>query len=125
MSASVDRAISRIGESIHPGNAELLGLAPGVEVRPFVSKDCGARGFSTGTARFQPGAFLAYHTNTFSEAITVLSGEAVVAVHGRTYVLSLFDCIYVPAGVAHCSKRLNLLRTWKRLFRRLAWTSLG
>src|SRR5438132_1317378 len=102
MSISLDTAsVEWPGESIHPGNSEALPIAAGVYVRQFASKACGARGFSTGTAAFEPHAVLPYHTHPFSEAITILLGEAQVAVDGRAYHLSEFDCIHVPAGVPH------------------------
>jgi quercetin dioxygenase-like cupin family protein len=88
-------------ESIRCGNGEALCPTSGLELRQFVSQPCGARGFSTGTATFRSSAVLAYHEHTFSEAITILRGEALGAVQGRSYHLSAFDCIHVLAGVAH------------------------
>jgi putative monooxygenase len=73
----------------------------GVELRTFVSGACGATGFSTGTATFQPGGFLPYHVHSFSEAVTVIEGFARVLVEGRSYRLGPRDCVHVPAGVAH------------------------
>jgi len=67
----------------------------------FVSEACGATGFSTGIARFKPGTRLPYHTHAFSEAITVLEGQARVLVEGRAYLLSPRDCVHIPIGVAH------------------------
>lgn len=72
-----------------------------VGISTFVSEACGANGFSTGTARFKPGAYLPYHTHGFSEAITIVEGTARVLVEGRAYLLHPQDCIHVPAGVAH------------------------
>ncbi len=73
----------------------------GIELREFVSSECGATAFSTGTATFQPKSELPYHTHRCSEVITILRGEAVVAVEGRAYRLAPYDCIHVPAGIAH------------------------
>jgi len=73
----------------------------GVELRTFASHACGATGFSTGTATFRGNAELPYHLHTCSEAITVLSGNALVVVEGRGYRLGPLDCMHVPAGVAH------------------------
>ena len=88
-------------ESIRPGNGEASSLGVGVWIREFVSRPCGALGFSTGTATVEPGGVLRYHKHAFSEAITILSGAARVAVEGRSYCLEPFDCIHVPAEVAH------------------------
>ena len=88
-------------EAIHSGDGEGLWLVPGVRLRSFASKECGALGFSTGAAVFATGAHLAYHKHPVSEAITVLAGGARVTVEGRRYLLRPFDCIHVPAGIAH------------------------
>jgi len=77
-----------------------VGIA-GVELKTFVSEACAATGFSTGIAKFKPGAILPYHTHAFSEAVTVLEGCACVLVEGRVYRLNPQDCVHIPAGVAH------------------------
>jgi quercetin dioxygenase-like cupin family protein len=73
----------------------------GVDLRTFVSGACGATGFSTGTATFQPGTHLPYHIHRFSEAVTVLEGCARVLIEGRAYRLHPQDCVHVPSGIAH------------------------
>ena len=88
-------------ESILPGSAQAVAIGPGVWLREFAGKACGARGFSTGTATFEIGATLPYHTHPISEAITILSGIARVDIEGRRYLLEPFDSIHVPAEVAH------------------------
>ncbi len=91
-----------IAESFFPGTySPDAGSPQGIALRTFVSAACGATGFSTGTATFEPGAVLPYHLHDCSEAITVLSGEAVVVLAGRGYRLSRLDCVHVPAGVPH------------------------
>lgn len=76
----------------------------GVEIRILVSAACGAKGFTTGIATFQPGGELSYHVHDCSEAITVLCGEATVSVDGRIYHLRALDCVHVPRGVPHSVK---------------------
>jgi len=88
-------------ESIRPGNGDPNSFGGGVWIREYVSGACGAEGFSTGTAILESGSVLAYHTHSFSEAITILSGEARLNVQGRSYRLTAFDCLHVPRGVAH------------------------
>jgi putative monooxygenase len=83
------------------GNKSVLPGVEAVELKTFVSKDCGAIGFSTGAAVFGPCAFLPYHFHDCSEAITVLEGRARVLLEGRSYLLSPLDCVHVPAGLAH------------------------
>jgi len=79
----------------------LPGMGPGVSMIPFTSNACGAMGFSTGLAIFEPGSMLPYHTHPCSEAVTVLKGSARVQIEGRTYRLEPKECAHFPAGVAH------------------------
>jgi quercetin dioxygenase-like cupin family protein len=67
----------------------------------FASAECGARAMTTATATFAPGRGLGYHVHPCSEAVSVLQGEALFSVEGRTYLLQRLDCIHIPAGVAH------------------------
>lgn len=102
---SKDRSLQNrplMQECIFSGHCEpLAAMLPNVMLREFASAKCGATGMSTGTATFNPGARLEYHQHPFSEAVTLLEGEAAFAVEGRRYRLRRFDCIHVPAGVAH------------------------
>jgi quercetin dioxygenase-like cupin family protein len=88
-------------ESIHSGTGAETQVSPGVSIREFVSAACTARGFSTGTATFQPGSLSGYHKHSFCETLTLLEGVAEVKVEGRSYLLQQFDCMCLPAGVAH------------------------
>ncbi|MFY9911628.1 MAG: cupin domain-containing protein, partial [Candidatus Sulfotelmatobacter sp.] len=88
-------------ESIRSGRAEPVVIARGVLVREFAGKSCGAQRFSTGSATFEPRAVLPYHTHPISEAITVISGMARVAIEGRRYLLQPFDSVHIPREVAH------------------------
>lgn len=91
-----------ISEHIFSGQSQpFLDLSPEVEFRLFASGECGARGMTTASVAFSPGGRLPYHTHAFSEAVTVLHGEALFAVEGRVYRLRRLDCIHIPSGVAH------------------------
>src|ERR1700677_2574569 len=81
--------------------AKVTGSPTGVDLRTFVSAECGATAFSTGTATFQPGGCLPYHVHGFSEAVTVIEGSARVLIEGRAYRLGPRDCVHVPSGLAH------------------------
>ena len=89
---------------------------PGVAFREFVSSACGAVAFSTGTATFETGAKLPYHTHEYSEAVTILAGDARVFVEGRMYRLGPLDCIHIPAAAAHSlvnpSSTAELIALW-------------
>jgi len=93
-------------ESIIAGRSDAQPAAP-VALHELVSAKCGAQGFSTGTATFQPAAELPCHKHAFSEAATIMSGEAVFRVEGRQYRLRPFDCIHVPAGAAHGARNAS------------------
>jgi mannose-6-phosphate isomerase-like protein (cupin superfamily) len=56
---------------------------------------------STGLAVFQPGAVLPYHLHRFSEAITILQGEAIVEAEGRRYRVAANDCVHMPCATPH------------------------
>jgi len=90
-------------ETIISARGESYGVITptGVNLRTFVSEDCGAASLSTGIATFVPRSYLPYHLHAFSEAITVLEGAARILIEGRTYILSERDCIHVPAATAH------------------------
>ncbi len=92
-----------VKETIVPASAREAQIhpAPGVGVYFFVTESCGARGFSTGIARFSPGAYVGYHSHPFNEAVTIVAGRARFVVEGRGYRLHAGDCIHFPAGVAH------------------------
>jgi quercetin dioxygenase-like cupin family protein len=75
--------------------------SPGVELLSFVSGACGATGFSTGLAKFQPRAVLPYHRHGFSEAVTIVEGRARIMAEGRSYLLTPRDAVHFPAGTAH------------------------
>jgi quercetin dioxygenase-like cupin family protein len=100
MTTKTANASSRT-ESIHSGAGEAKSLGSGLLFREFVSGACTANGFSTGKATISPGAVFPYHKHTFCETITLLRGAAQFEVEGRSYRLEQFDCITVPAGVAH------------------------
>lgn len=92
-----------IRESIVSARASLSegGSPRGVALHTLVSGACGATGFSTGLARFEPKAFLPWHLHNFSEAVTVIRGQARVVVEGRAYLLHPRDSIHLPEGTIH------------------------
>ena len=97
----------RLERVTQAASAPALELAAGVSVVFFASEELGANGFSTGLARFKPGAQLPCHRHECGESITVLQGQCDIAVEGRTYRLAPFDSIHVPAGLTHGMKSLE------------------
>ena len=98
---------ARLERVTHAASAPALERVEGVSVVFFANRDLGANGFSTGLARFKPGAQLSCHKHECGESITVLQGQCEIAVEGRTYRLASYDSIHVPAGVAHEMKSLE------------------
>jgi quercetin dioxygenase-like cupin family protein len=90
-------------EIIRVASAPRDELATGVSFRLLASKEVGSEGFSTALATFAPLASLPYHFHEYSEAVTVISGNAAISVEGRTYHLRPLDCIHIPGMVAHSS----------------------
>ena len=106
-----------MAEHIISGKREPIpDFLPGVALRTFASTECGTQAMSTGTVTFGPGQRLPYHKHWFSEAVTVLEGEALFEIEGRCYHLQPLDCIHIPAGIAHetvnASDRVPLVAHW-------------
>lgn len=97
----------RLERVTHAASAPTLELVEGVSVVLFANGELGANGFSTGLARFKPGAQLPCHKHECGESITVLQGHCDIAVEGRTYRLAPYDSIHVSAGLAHEVKSLE------------------
>ena len=84
-----------------PGGIEGRELAPGFEVRGYLSTELGSPSLNSGSATVAPGGGLPYHTHPTGELIICVSGQADVYVEGRRYRMNAFDAIHVPAGAAH------------------------
>lgn len=96
-------------EHIQSGPGKLLKGSPeGIALYTFVSSACGATNLYTGSAVFEPGAILPFHTHKVSEALVILDGHATVLVENRSYSLGPLDCIHFPAHVAHSVRNDDL-----------------
>lgn len=73
----------------------------GVHTRVFVSGVQGAQSLSTGVTSLHPHAVLPYHRHPSSEVVTVLEGEVVIQIVGRSYHMQSYDAMHIPAGIAH------------------------
>jgi quercetin dioxygenase-like cupin family protein len=101
-SAPSSPSFSGRSEKVVSGRSRsLVQIAAGVLLRELASEACGVQGMSTGLAIFSPASALPYHRHDVSEAFTVLTGDALAMVEGRTYRMGPLDCLHVPAGVAH------------------------
>jgi 2-dehydro-3-deoxyglucarate aldolase/4-hydroxy-2-oxoheptanedioate aldolase len=107
------KALARPPDSMRPDRPEVMnvvGSSPKFEIAPGVVFEClvgshnKARKLTTGQVTFAPGATLPYHSHTFSESITLLSGSATVTVEGRSYHLHKMDNVVVTAGLAHAAQ---------------------
>lgn len=102
--------LARPPEEMRPDRPEVMttiGAGAKVEIAPGVSFEClvgahnKARKLTTGMVTFAPGALLPYHLHSFGESITLLSGQIIVEVEGRTYALEALDNVTIPRGLAH------------------------
>lgn len=76
-------------------------IAPGITFECQVGGHNKARNLTTGLATFPPGATLPFHRHTFSESVTLISGQAEMNIEGRVYILSALDNVTIPPGLAH------------------------
>ena len=83
------------------GEGGTVELEPGVVMEALVGDFNTARGLTTGIVTMQPETLLPYHTHPCSESITVLEGEAEIAVEGRIYRLGPLDNITIPRWLPH------------------------
>lgn len=89
------------------GSGNRLELSPGVAFECLVGGHNKAQNLTTGWVTFAPNAALPYHTHTFTESITLLSGTASVEVEGRIYHLKRMDNLVIPAGLAHTTRNIS------------------
>jgi len=84
-SAPLSSGFSERREKIISGRSRtLVEISPGVLLRELASQASSVQGMSTGLAIFSPASALPYHRHDVSEAFTVLSGDALAMVEGRT-----------------------------------------
>ncbi len=76
-------------------------LADGTEFHDLFRGELGASGICGGWARFEPGASLPCHFHAYDESITIIAGDAVCLVEGRSYRLRDCDTALVPRGLRH------------------------
>src|SRR5439155_988233 len=57
-----------------PAAASPVEIEPGVSFRPLAGAHNRAKGLTTGIVTFGPQAELPYHTHSFTEVVTLLSG---------------------------------------------------
>ncbi len=104
--------LARPPESLRPDRAEVVtavGQGPTTEIGRGVLFEClvgqfnGARNLTTGIVTVSPGSQLDCHTHGYTEAVTLLSGSAIMEVEGRRYTLNALDNIVLPRGVAHAA----------------------
>ncbi len=120
LSADRDRApsnpLERPPESMRPDRAEVItpvGQGERVEIEPGVVFEClvgsqnKARDLSTGVVTFAPEAELTYHRHGYGEAVTLLSGSAIMEVEGRSYAMGSLDNLVIPSGMSHRVKNIS------------------
>lgn len=73
----------------------------GITTKPLAGQATGAQGISTGVTTFNPGTAIPLHTHNVEESVTLIEGEGVCEIEGKTQRVKPFDTTYVPAGVPH------------------------
>lgn len=108
--------IERPPESLRPDRAEMItvvGQGPKTEIgrgtvfECLVGKFNGAKNLTTGIVTLKPGGQLACHMHRYTEAVTLLSGSAIMEVEGRRYVLSALDNIVLPRELPHSALNVS------------------
>ena len=108
--------LTRPPESMRPDRPEIMnpiGTGPQAEIARGVTFEClvgshnQAKNLTTGIVTFAPGAALPYHSHTFTESITLLSGSMTIEVEGRGYALKRLDNAIIPPGLAHAARNTS------------------
>ncbi len=73
----------------------------GIRTTPLVTKEIGAKHFTTGLTRFPAGAKVPLHSHNCDEQVTILEGEAEAEVDGQRHRVRPFDTTLVPADKPH------------------------
>jgi quercetin dioxygenase-like cupin family protein len=79
--------------------AKATTIVPGVILRPLIDARAGALNLFTGLLVVEPGAKYPYYTRTFTEALTILEGEAAIDAEDRRYRLGVLDNATFPERV--------------------------
>ncbi len=93
------------------GRGQTIQIDRGVSFECLVGKFNAARNLTTGLVTMNPGSKLQYHTHTYAESVTLLSGSAAHDLEGRRYVLAALDNIVIPRGLAHEAHNLSAAKT--------------
>jgi 2-keto-3-deoxy-L-rhamnonate aldolase RhmA/quercetin dioxygenase-like cupin family protein len=108
--------LARPPEALRPDRPEVMNsvgsgpvaeIARGVQFECLVGSHNRAKNLTTGVVTFAPGAVLPYHSHTFTESITLLSGSMTVEVEGRAYSLKRLDNAVIPTGLAHSARNTS------------------
>jgi quercetin dioxygenase-like cupin family protein len=97
-SSSTSEADGRVEAIARLEASRAVALVPGVELRPLVDSQHGARGLFTGVLTLAPGASIPYYARPTSEAMVVLEGAAAVDVEDRRHGLGPLDAIAIAPG---------------------------
>lgn len=105
-----DKFLPKPPESMRPdrpermvcaGSGVLVPVNEGVVFESLVGSHNNARNLTTGIVTVGAHAHLPYHWHSFSEGVTLLSGEVAIEIQGRRYTLQFLDNVVIPAGIAH------------------------
>ncbi len=74
----------------------------GVETRPLITRaSAPASLITTGITSFPKGEGARMHTHNCDEQVTILAGQGLVEIDGKTTAVGLYDTTYILAGRPH------------------------
>ena len=73
----------------------------GVELRPLITEEDGAKHFAMRLFRLEPGGYTPFHMHGWEHEVFVLEGEGEVMGEKESLRLKTGTAVYVPAGEKH------------------------
>ena len=73
----------------------------GVELRPLISEQDGAKHFAMRIFRLEPGGYTPFHTHPWEHEVYVAEGSGEVVGEGRSHPLKQGAAVFVPPGEKH------------------------
>ena len=93
---------SDAGETSEATGAQMFEGPGQVWRRPLVGRDTGlGKDFNVGVVQFGAGARTRLHTHSSDQVLYVVSGIGKVGTREDEWVVSVGDCIVIPAGEPH------------------------
>jgi HTH-type transcriptional regulator, repressor for puuD len=86
---------------LHFDEIKTVDRGNGVSTKPLAGSWIGTESFTSGVTSFPPRAHMRVHFHNVEETVTLLEGEAVAEIDGKSFPIKPLDTTYIPAGIAH------------------------